>query len=128
MEVRPGTLRFSQMQAFSDLLDRKCRLLTQSGCQSELYRMALALGGQIVPPAAGPPVRAISPGEGLGECNRTPFSQVACSAAVHQLRLIAAAQDMTGELVAVIQANRIGALQPGHAGNQISIRGVSKTR
>jgi hypothetical protein len=48
VQVRPRALGFSHVQPLSNLLDRKRRLPAQSGCQSELYRMAFLLGGQIV--------------------------------------------------------------------------------
>ena len=50
-------------------------------------------------------------------------AQVATAAGLYQLRLIAAAQNVTGELVAVVQADCIGALQPSHAGYQIGVGG-----
>jgi hypothetical protein len=50
-------------------------------------------------------------------------AQVATAAALYQLRLRAPAQNVTRELVAVVEADRIGALQPSHAGDQIGVGG-----
>jgi len=52
----------------------------------------------------------------------TGRSQIAGAAAIHQLRLVAATQDMADQPVPIVEADGVGALQPGHASNQIRIR------
>jgi hypothetical protein len=51
----------------------------------------------------------------------TDGAQVAVAAAFHQLGLVAAAEHMPRELVAAVEANSVGALQPGHAGDQVGV-------
>ena len=52
----------------------------------------------------------------------TGRAQVTIAAAFDQLRLIPTAQDMAGEFVPVIEPEGVGALQPGHADDQIGLR------
>lgn len=50
-------------------------------------------------------------------------TEVAVAAALNQLRLVASAEYVTDEFVAVIEPDGIGALEPSHAGNQIGVGG-----
>ena len=49
--------------------------------------------------------------------------QIAIAAALHQLRLVASAEHMPKLLVPVIEPDGIGALQPGHPGDQVCVGG-----
>jgi hypothetical protein len=48
--------------------------------------------------------------------------QIPVAAAFDQLGFIATAEDVSKELVPMIQPDRVGALQPGHSGHQIWVR------
>jgi len=48
VKIGPGTLGLSQMQTLRDLFYRKRRLLAQTGCQRQLFGMALLPSDQVV--------------------------------------------------------------------------------
>lgn len=53
-------------------------------------------------------------------------AQIAIAAALHQLRLVAAAQDVSHQVVAAVEPNGVGALQPSHARHQIGVRSFER--
>ncbi len=49
--------------------------------------------------------------------------QITVAAALHRLRLVAAAENVPEQLVPVIEPDGVGALQPGHPGHQVGVGG-----
>src|ERR1043166_7073959 len=54
----------------------------------------------------------------------TGCAQITIAAAFHQLSFVPAAENVADELVAMVEPNSIGALQPGHSRHQIGVRGL----
>jgi hypothetical protein len=54
----------------------------------------------------------------------TSRPQIAIATAFDQLGFVSAAQDMANELVPMVEANGVGALQPSHARHQVGVGGL----